>query len=189
MMENRTHDPLREPGTLLSTTHPVGAGESVRLRLTRPSDAAPALRFLTGLSEETLQRRFFTAMPVITPGTVRHFTFYDPRERLVVAATMPGEGTEEIVGLGDVSLLPTGLAEIGVLVGDRHQGRGIGRLLAGALGSLAAARGATHVKAEMLERNPAIIRLMEHLGDTVQTVEGGNSVVYATLPAAQVQAA
>jgi len=120
---------------------------------------------------------------------VRHFAFYDPRERLTLAATMPGEGGEEVIGLADVALLATGLAEIGVVVADDAQGQGVGKLLSESVAALAIQRGATHLKAEMLEYNQPMMHLMQRLGSTVRTVEDGNTVAYTRLPAGRRNAA
>lgn len=172
---------LTDPGTLLATVHELEEGSRVRLRLTRPSDAPRVRAFLEGLSPGTLHRRFFVAMPLVTADTVRHFTFYDPRRRLVVAATTFDEGGERILGLADVSLLETGLAELGIVVEDSVQRNGVGKLLTEAIASLAARRGATHLKAELLERNPGVERLMERLGRTIRTIEAGTAVLYTRL--------
>lgn len=174
--------PLADPGTLLSTTHPAGELR-VRLRLTRPSDALPVRAFLESLSAETRQRRFLAAMPQISSTVVRHFTFFDPRRRLVVAATAPIGGIETIVGLADVALLDTGLAELGVVVGDDHQAQGVGKLLTEVVASLAVQQGATHLKAELLENNLAMRAILERLGRTVRRVEDGTSVAYTRLAA------
>jgi RimJ/RimL family protein N-acetyltransferase len=99
----------------------------------------------------------------------------------VIAAVLPVDGYPRLVGLGDLAVLDTGLAELGLVVDDDRHGQGIGSLLCEALAWLAAQRGATHVKAEMLEHNVAMARLMERLGTTVRTVEDGHPVVYATL--------
>ena len=107
---------LADPGTLLATVHEAGGGLRVRLRLGRPSDALRMRAFLESLSLETRQRRFRHAMPVIPDTVVRHFTFFNPRERLVVVATEIAGGREEIVGVADVAGLGTGLAELGVVV-------------------------------------------------------------------------
>ena len=123
-----TDSPIRAPCSRRLTS--LDGGLRVRLRLTRPSDAAHVRGFLERLSPETRQRRFLSPMPSVPQAVVDHFTFYDPRERLVIAATMPGQGGEEIVGLGDVSFLSTGIAEIGLVVEEEHQSRGIGRLIA-----------------------------------------------------------
>src|SRR4051794_39144184 len=85
---------LTDPGAMLSTTHELDDGSHVRLRLTRPSDGARVREFLEGLSPETRTRRFLAPTPRVSDATVRHFTFYDPRERMMLAATMPVDGRE-----------------------------------------------------------------------------------------------
>ncbi len=174
---------LADPGAMLASTHQLGDGTPVRLRLTRPTDTPRVRALLERLSEDTRQRRFLSSMPVVPESIVRHFTFYDPRRRLMIAATLPRAGVEEIVGLADVALLDTGLAEIGLVVDDANQGRGLGKLLSEAVASLALQRGATHLKAEMLGRNPTMIRVLERLGPTVRRYQDGASVAYTTLPA------
>lgn len=172
-----------DSGTLLATTHRLDDGAQVRLRLTRPNDARCVRDFLERLSPETRQRRFLSPMPRVSRAVVDHFTFYDPRERLVIAATMPGAGGEEVVGLGDASFAATGIAEIGMVVEEEHQSRGIGRLLTEAIASIALSRTATHLKAEMLDTNPAVLKLLSAIGRTVRTIEDGRAVAYAKLPA------
>jgi len=181
---------LADPGTLLATTHPVGGGPRVRLRLARPSDGPRVRAFLEGLSPETLALRFLHAIGAISDNMVRQFTFYDPRARLVVVAVaMDGGSHEEIVGLADVVRLGAGLAELGVVVEDRRQGCGVGKLLTEVVASLAMQQGATRLKAEVLVENEAMLHLMQRLGRTVRVVEDGVSVVYAELPASRRRAA
>ena len=174
---------------MLSTTHELDDGSRARLRLTRPTDLPKIQAFLERLSPETRTRRFLTATPTLPANLVRHFAFYDPRERLTLAAAMPGEGGEQVIGLADVALLATGLAEIGVVVADDAQGQGVGKLLSESVASLAIQRGATHLKAEMLDYNQPMMHLMQRLGSTVRTVEDGNTVAYTRLPAGRRNAA
>ena len=183
MTRNAPDTRLADSGTLLATTHLLEGGLRVKLRLTRPSDAARVRDFLERLSPETRQRRFLSPMPHVSQAVVDHFTFYDPRERLVIAATTPGIGGEEIVGLGDVSFLTTGVAEIGLVVEEAHQSRGIGRLIAEAIASIAVSRGAVRLKAEMLDSSPAVMKVLASIGRTVSAFEDGRSVAYAELPA------
>jgi GNAT superfamily N-acetyltransferase len=183
MPRNAPDNRLADSGTLLATIHRLDGGLRVRLRLTRPRDAVRVRDFLERLSPETRQRRFLTPMPHVPQAAVDHFTFYDPRERLVIAATMPGDGGEQIVGLGDVGFLSTGIAEIGLVVEEEHQSRGIGRLIAEAIASLALSRGATHLKAEMLDTSRAVLKVLGSIGRTVSTIEDGRAVAYAKLPA------
>jgi GNAT superfamily N-acetyltransferase len=173
--------PLVDPGAMLSSTHELADGTRVRLRLARPTDGASVRTFLEGLSQETRTRRFLAPTPSVPDSVVRHFTFYDPRERLMLAATMPVDGTEQIVGLADAAFLATGLAEIGVVVEDDAQGQGLGKLLSEAVASVALQRGATRLKAEMLDGNAPMMHLLERLGRTVRTVEDGHAVAYTRL--------
>src|SRR5947208_15830166 len=106
---------------ILTAVHELDDGSSVRLRLTRPSDESRVREFLVTLSEPSRYRRFLSGMQEVPESVVSHFTFYEPRERLMLAATAPVDGTETIVGLADVALLDTGMAEIAVVVGDADQ--------------------------------------------------------------------
>jgi acetyltransferase len=180
---------LADPGTLLATTHEVEDGVRVRLRLARPSDATRVRDFLEGLSPETRRRRFFTAMPGVSDTIVRHFTFYDPRQRLIVVAMAMADHHEELVGIADVALQETGVAELAVVVDDDAQSMGVGKLLTEVIASLALRQGATHLRAELLEHNEPMLRLMQRLGRTVRTVEDGTSQVLTRLPAGQRRAA
>ncbi len=170
-----------DPGALLSTAHELDDELTVRLRLTRPSDTSRVRGFFGALSDETAQRRFFTSIPTMDERTLRHFTFYNPRERLVVAATTPVGGTEELIGLADVSLDGAGEAEFGLVVGDEWQGRGVGLLLADAITTLAVRHGARTLKATMLESSRRMLSLLRRIGPTVETVEDGNPVAYTRL--------
>ncbi|HEX8855180.1 MAG TPA: GNAT family N-acetyltransferase [Thermoleophilaceae bacterium] len=182
MASPQTARQLVDPGAMLGIVHELDSGLRLGVRLARASDAPRVRAFLERLSPETLHRRFFTSVPEVQDRLVEHFTFYDPRERLVLAATAPVEGVEEIVGLADIALLETGLAELGLVVDDEHQRQGVGTLLAEAIASLAIQRGATRLKAEMLDGNRGMLQVMEQLGPTMQTVERGNRVVYTRLP-------
>jgi len=182
MARSTTENRLADSGTLLATIHHLDGGLPVRLRLTRPSDAGRVRNFLERLSPETRQRRFLSPMPRVPGGAVDHFTFYDPRERLVIAATAPGEGGEQFIGVGDVSFVDTGIAEIGLVVEEEHQSRGIGKLIAEAIASLAISRGATHLKAEMLDSSPAVLKVLGSIGPTISEVEEGRAVAYSRLP-------
>lgn len=76
-----------DTGSLLATTHDAG-GLRVKLRLARPSDALRVRAFLEQHRPDLAE-------------SAKRFTFYDPRERLVLVATAPIDGVEKIVGLVD----------------------------------------------------------------------------------------
>jgi acetyltransferase len=171
---------LTDPGALLATTHQAG-DLRVRLRLARPSDALGVREFLEGLSPETRAHRFPGAGGGIPDSIVRDFTFVDPRERLVVAASAVLGGRNRVVGLADVGFTGTGVAELGVVVDDRTQNRGVGKLLTEAVASLAIQQGASHLRGELPRAEGPVVRLMERLGRTLRTAEDGAQVVYTEL--------
>jgi hypothetical protein len=107
---------LLDPGALLATSHELEDGSRVRLRLARPSDVS-------------LVHEFFGGDAAVPEALVRRFTFYDPRERVVLAATMLDTGFERIVALGDAAFddLPE------VVVHDEMQDRGLDDLMADAV--------------------------------------------------------
>ncbi len=177
-----TSPPHEHPATLLASVSDLG-DLRVGLRLARPSDGTRVRAFLERLSPETRRRRFGTPQPRVSASLVRHFIFPDPRQRMIVVATAPLEGTERIVGLADAAFLRSGLAEIAFVVADELQGRGIGHLLAQAAAALAARHGARRLKADISGGGVPALGVMRGLGPTVSTWEDGSSVAYTTLPA------
>ena len=172
--------PREHPATLLASVSDLG-DLRVGLRLARPSDAPRVRAFLERLSPETRRRRFGTPQPRISSGLVRHFTFPDPRQRMIVVATAPLEGTERIVGMADAAFLRAELAEIAFVVADELQGRGIGHLLAQAAAALAARHGARRLRADISGGGVAALGVMRGLGPTMSLWEDGSSVAYTTL--------
>ena len=168
------------PGALLASVSVVG-GLRVSLRLARPSDAPRVRAFLDRLSPETRRRRFGTPQPKVTGALVHHFTFPDPRRRMIVVATAPLEGAERIVGIADSAFVRPELAEIAFVVADELQGHGLGHLLAEAAAALAARRGARRLKAGISGGGAAGLALMRGIGPTMSVWEDGTTVAYTTL--------
>ena len=61
----------------------------------------------------------------------------------------------------------------------------MGKLLTEAIAALARRQGATHLKAELHEDNAAMRHLMERLGPTVRTEDGGADILYTALEQAE----
>jgi GNAT superfamily N-acetyltransferase len=182
-MDEETPISRHHPATLFSRVSPHD-GLRVGLRLARPTDQARVRAFLERLSPETRRRRFGTPLPQVSETLVRHFTLPDPRRRLIVLATAPGDGGEQVAGIADAVFEGGDTGEIAFVVADELQGRGIGRLLAEAAGGLAARRGARRLKADISGGRAAALALMRRLGPTVTLLEEGSMVVFTTLPAA-----
>ena len=108
---------------MLAATHELDDGSRVRLRLTRPSDVARIETFLDDLT---------------APADARELVFYDPRERLTVAATRPGAaGGEEIAGLAAIAIAAD---DADVLVADDERAQSLDKLLSQAATVLAEQR-------------------------------------------------
>src|SRR5437763_494673 len=109
---------LLDPGALLATSYQLRDGSRVRLRLARPTDVPLVRGFLAGKGDAE-----------VADELVRRFTFYDPRERVVLAATMLDGGQERIVALGDAAFddMPE------VVVDDDMEKRGVADLMAEAV--------------------------------------------------------
>jgi GNAT superfamily N-acetyltransferase len=169
---------ITDPGALLATTHAADGGLRVRLRLARPSDGPRVRDFLQGISPQR-----------VSDSMVRRFVFGNPRERLVVAATAPLDGADEVVGLADVTFGPAGVADLGVVVDGRTRNRGVGKLLTEAIASLALQQGVDRLRAELPQAQGPVRHLMERLGSVGETVEDGTRVLYTRLPDARNRAA
>ncbi|MEO8689164.1 MAG: GNAT family N-acetyltransferase [Solirubrobacteraceae bacterium] len=168
--------------------------------LVRPIEAADKDRLsvaLGHLSQETIRRRFLAAKPSFTTGELRYLTEVDGRNHLALAAFPAGE-PETIVGVARCVRLPTasagGLvtaslapatAEFAIVVGDAHQGRGLGTLLARELATAARAAGIRRFAATMLRDNVAVRRLMATITAHLELdrMEGGLREVVVDLAA------
>ena len=89
---------------------------------------------------------------------------------------MPGEGREQLLGLGDLSA-EGDQAEGGVIVADQAQGRGVGGLLTAALVADARRRGLRALRARLLTRNLRMRQALGRLGSVSERVEDGHSVL------------
>lgn len=140
----------------------------VRLRPVTGDDRAAVRGFLAGLSLDSAYRRFFTGLGSPSSTLLRRLVDVDHERREVVLAVLGGGevvGGEvvggEVVGLADSSLLADGrTVELGVVVADGWQRRGLGPRLARTVLDLALARGASTVRMHALAENDRVARLV-----------------------------
>jgi RimJ/RimL family protein N-acetyltransferase len=136
---------------------PAAGSPTVRLRPTRPDDAAAVRSFLAGLSLDSAYRRFFTGIGSPSGALVRRFVEVDHDRREAVLAL----AGDDVVGLADSARLPDGrTVELGVVVADRWQRQGLGPRLARAVLDAAVLRGATTVRVHALAENARVARLL-----------------------------
>ena len=153
----------------------------IRIRPIEPGDHDALQTFYAGLSEESRRTRFFA--PTNGIGDRQSTWFCTPdhahREGFVAVAGRGARGV--VVGHVCVEPIDEQAAEIAVAVDDAFQGQGIGRRLA--LAAIDAARrdGYARLVATMLAGNPAIQRLLHHLGLPTCSRPIGAGVIQATI--------
>jgi acetyltransferase len=130
----------------------------VLLRDARPEDAAAVREFLSGLSLDSAYRRFFTGIgSPPSAALVRRLVEADPDNRTVVLAVAGAE----VVGLADTTLVDGGRAvELGVVLADRWQRRGLGWQLCAAALVPALVRGVPVLRAHTLPDNARVARIL-----------------------------
>ncbi len=123
-----------------------------------PADLAALSDFFTGLSAETRYLRFFgpvsptsALLHLLSGGAANVHAVVAVRDGFIVGHAMAADRTE-----------PTGarLTDIGVVVADAWQGRGLGSALMRALVAGAQARGVTFVVMDVLHANPRVLAMI-----------------------------
>jgi RimJ/RimL family protein N-acetyltransferase len=151
------------------------SGKVVRVRQIRPDDRAALARAYTRLSEESRYRRFFSASPELPGHLLRAATEVDHQnhEALVALPLL----SREIVGEGRfVRLLDCpDTAELGVMVADAWQGRGLGSALLTRLSARALEVGIAYFTAQVLAENRTMLAMLPKLGN-VETGTPGTIV-------------
>lgn len=110
------------------------------------------------LSEQSRLRRFLASKPKLSSSDLRYLTEVDGVNHYAVVALQAGEivGVARWVRLVDD---PTE-AEAAVVVGDRIQRKGLGKLLARELADAARSRGISRIRASIMSDNPPAHALM-----------------------------
>ena len=130
---------------------------------------------LKKLSARTLYSRFHSRGIRLGPRDLDHLTNTDGRDHVAWLAVDPDENTElPAIALGRYlrSAQRPDRAEVALTICDRHQGRGVSKVLLGALCASASAAGIERFYGSLQAENLAMRRLMESLG-AVLTVENG----------------
>jgi RimJ/RimL family protein N-acetyltransferase len=132
-------------------------GSLVHIRPIRPEDDHFLVDVFKHLSPQSVYQRFFTAMPELTPGMARYLANVNYTNRMALVA----EANGELVGVGRYERTDDpGLVELGLVVVDEWQGRGLGRILLREIVKAAADRGIRRFRAEVLSENRRMLRLL-----------------------------
>jgi ribosomal protein S18 acetylase RimI-like enzyme len=129
----------------------------VPIRRAHLADREAIRTFFAGLSARTRYLRFFAAL-TMTPAMLRVLSGGDNADAVVAT----GQGVIIGHGIAADRVGPGGttITEIGVVVADASQGRGVGSALVRALISAAQARGAAIVAMEVLPGNQRVLAMI-----------------------------
>ncbi len=150
-------------------------GSLVRVRRASESDRGAVSRFLQGLSEETISMRF-----------LRKFESWD---ELVADVLHPGQGfclvaerDGRLVAEADYLALAQGIAQVGVVVAEQYQRKGLGSILLGQLSQAASETGIATFKATAPAEAHHALSFVKSLGhpEVIGTVPGYVSVTFPT---------
>jgi GNAT superfamily N-acetyltransferase len=166
----------------------IGAPARVEIRQADVSDYDGLRDFLTGLSLRTRYLRFFAGVMPVSPSMLRR----------LAGAAAPGNYVDVLVAIEDGAIIGHGMAsdttgspgdratEMGVVVADARQGRGVGSALMRALAGRARARGVTVVMMEVLAENQRMLTMAENQFPAAPRDRSGPYVtIHATLPQIQ----
>jgi AcrR family transcriptional regulator/L-amino acid N-acyltransferase YncA len=166
----------------LGWVEPMRSGGTVWIRLARPEDAEAVAAMHERCSEQTLYRRYLTAVGQWRDITLRRLS---GGHRGATLVAMSEDGT--IVGLGHVfpdASSATRTAEIAVIIEDAYQRRGIGTRLVGHMLDLAERLGFDDVVGTVLAQNNEMLHVLDSTRlFWTSHVEDGVLTVRATLPA------
>jgi acetyltransferase len=133
-------------------------GTPVTLRPIRPEDESALTALYERLSPQTAYQRFFTVMRRLPPDWAHILANVDYDRRMAIAAISP-DG--ELIGVARyVYDERAHEAEIAIVIEDRWQGRGLGKLLLGDLIGYAAGRGIRRLRAYVLADNLRMLNLI-----------------------------
>ena len=165
----------------LGWIEPMNSGGTIWIRLVRPEDSDAVAAMHERCSEQTLYRRYLTAVGQWRDVTLRRLT---GGHRGATIVAMSEEGA--IVGLGHVfpeSATDGQTAELAVIVEDAYQRRGIGTRLVRHMLELAERLGFDQVVGTVLAQNNEMLRVLEATGLVWSSqVQDGVLTLRAPLP-------
>ena len=122
------------------------------------------------LSKDTLLRRYVHQRNSLPRSRVRELLNFDGRFDLSLVATLPEKGRERIIALGRYNTdQATGFAELGILIHDDFQSKGLGSFLLAILGRQARSHGLRGFTGEVPLGNYEALELFQSFGLPVET--------------------
>ncbi len=140
------------------------------VRPLRPEDAAQHREFITHISEEDMQARFFRPVKELPPGELAYLTQLDyERAMAFIAVATDGRGRSETLGVVRAQADPDNeTAEFAVLVRSDLKGHGLGSLLLEKIIRYCRQRGLRRIAGTVLATNERMLQLARAHGFHVE---------------------
>lgn len=157
-------------------------GTAVRIRPLRPDDLDREMRFVAGLSEQTLYLRLqYTARELTRDDAVRLLDL-DYRDTIAFGALVDQPPVQTLIGVSRYArIADTEQAECAIVVADNWQGRGLGTELMRSLGIAARRNGIRTLVGASLGENQRIHAWARRFGFDVRTEPHSGGQVKVTL--------
>jgi GNAT superfamily N-acetyltransferase len=153
-------------------------GTSVHIRPIRPEDDDSLVEIFNHSSPQTVYQRFFMALPELTPAMAHDLSTVDYVHRMALIA----ETDIERVGVARyASTKDPALVELGLVIVDDWQNRGLGRILLREILHAAEGNGIHRFCADVLGENRRMLHLLAtegHIQDS--KTEAGVTTVSLT---------
>ena len=153
-------------------------GTVAHLRPIRPEDDHVLVESFHRLSPESVYQRFFSALPELSPGMARYLSHLDSVDRFALVA----EVNSELAAVARYErTAEPGLVELGLVVLDAWQNRGLGRILLREIMQAAERNGIHRFRADVLAENRRMLRLLAteaHIYD--RKTEAGVTTLFLT---------
>jgi acetyltransferase len=147
-----------------------------------PGDLERELRFVAGLSRQTLYLRLQYSASGVSRDDLARLLDLDYHDRMAIAALVGTPPADEIVGVSRYARIgDSAEAECAIVVADAWQGRGLGTELMRTLGQAARSSGIRTLVGASLAENQRIHAWARRFGFDVRTEPNSGGYVRITL--------
>jgi RimJ/RimL family protein N-acetyltransferase len=155
-------------------------GSRVHIRPIRPEDYQALIESFGHLSPQTIYQRFFTALPELTSQMAQYLASVDHIKRMALVAE-PVDGSQ-VIGVGRYERTSDpDVVELGLVILDEWQDRGLGRILLREIIRAAARNGIHRFRADVLAENRRMLRLLATEGEISSSrTEAGVTTLFLT---------
>ncbi len=142
-------------------------GSAVLLRPVKPTDERLVRDFFYAMKSGEVYYRFLHAIKVFPRKDMQRMVNIDYHREMTILALAGRFDHQELAGLGRYVLGPAGMPEVDFAVGEKYQGRGLGRVILQHLVHIARDRGYPGLSAVVLNENRASYHILTTLGYVV----------------------